>query len=181
MVDTNSDPRPIDYVIPSNDDAGKSIEAILTSVTEAVAEGLAERKADKEAPKEKTAAQAAPTAEKTKKVAKEKTEPVVEKKTEVKPKKIATKKAKADDLTKVEGIGPKAAEALVAAGVVTFADLAKAEADKIKTILTDASPRLAHLEPASWPKQAQMAADGKWDELKEWQDNTKGGIEDSEE
>ena len=51
----------------------------------------------------------------------------------------------------------------------------------IKTILTEASPRLAHLEPASWPKQAQMAADGKWDELKEWQDNTKGGVEESEE
>ena len=48
-------------------------------------------------------------------------------------------------------------------------------------MLTDASPRLAHLEPASWPKQAKMAADGKWDELKEWQDNTKGGVEDSEE
>ncbi|MDT0620969.1 30S ribosomal protein S2 [Croceitalea vernalis] len=181
MVDTNSDPRPIDYVIPSNDDAGKSIEAILTSVTEAVAEGLAERKADKEAPKEKAAAPTAPKAEKTEKVAKEKTEQVVEKKTEAKPKKTATKKAKADDLTKVEGIGPKAAEALVAAGVATFVDLAKAEADNIKTILTEASPRLAHLEPASWPKQAQMAADGKWDELKEWQDNTKGGIEDSEE
>ncbi|MGV6830113.1 MAG: 30S ribosomal protein S2 [bacterium] len=49
MVDTNSDPRQVDYVIPSNDDASKSIEKILSHVSGAIAEGLAERKADKEA------------------------------------------------------------------------------------------------------------------------------------
>jgi small subunit ribosomal protein S2 len=48
MVDTNSDPRPIDYVIPANDDATKSIEKVITFLTEAIAEGLAERKASKE-------------------------------------------------------------------------------------------------------------------------------------
>ena len=48
MVDTNSDPRQVDYVIPSNDDASKSIHKILTTVTEAIAEGLAHRKAEKE-------------------------------------------------------------------------------------------------------------------------------------
>jgi len=45
MVDTNSDPREIDYVIPSNDDASKSIDNIMSSVTNAIIEGLAERKA----------------------------------------------------------------------------------------------------------------------------------------
>ncbi len=49
MVDTNSDPRQVDFVIPSNDDASKSIDKILTHVTNAVAAGLAERKAEKEA------------------------------------------------------------------------------------------------------------------------------------
>ncbi|MCH7524360.1 MAG: 30S ribosomal protein S2 [Bacteroidetes bacterium] len=49
MVDTNSDPRQVDYVIPANDDASKSILKILTNVTEAIAEGLAERKAEKNA------------------------------------------------------------------------------------------------------------------------------------
>lgn len=44
MVDTNSDPRMIDYVIPSNDDASKSIENIMTSVSNAIIEGLSERK-----------------------------------------------------------------------------------------------------------------------------------------
>lgn len=47
MVDTNSDPREVEYVIPSNDDASKSIEKVLTHVTGAIAEGLSERKADK--------------------------------------------------------------------------------------------------------------------------------------
>jgi small subunit ribosomal protein S2 len=49
MVDTNSDPRQVDYVIPSNDDASKSIDKILSHVTEAIAGGLAERKAEKSA------------------------------------------------------------------------------------------------------------------------------------
>lgn len=44
MVDTNSDPRVIDYVIPSNDDASKSIESIMSFVSESIIEGLSERK-----------------------------------------------------------------------------------------------------------------------------------------
>ncbi|RZJ29584.1 MAG: 30S ribosomal protein S2 [Flavobacterium sp.] len=46
MVDTNSDPREVDYVIPSNDDASKSIEKILSLVTAAVIEGLQNRNSD---------------------------------------------------------------------------------------------------------------------------------------
>jgi len=48
MVDTNSDPRVIDYVIPSNDDASKSIDKIMSSVSEAIIEGLSERKSGKD-------------------------------------------------------------------------------------------------------------------------------------
>ena len=47
IVDTNSDPTPIDFVIPANDDASKSIEIILSTVTAAIAEGLEERKIEK--------------------------------------------------------------------------------------------------------------------------------------
>ncbi|GIJ97720.1 50S ribosomal protein L21 [Capnocytophaga stomatis] len=97
-------------------------------------------------------------------------------KTEKKEEKPSTKSAKADDLKKIEGIGPKASEALVAAGVDTFAKLAKKSADEIKTILTEASSTLAHLDPQTWAAQAQLAADGKWDELKKWQDELNGGI-----
>ncbi len=67
MVDTNSDPRAIDYVIPSNDDASKSIDKVLSYLTSAIAEGLAERKSskDKEAKaKEAPAAPKAPVAPK---------------------------------------------------------------------------------------------------------------------
>jgi small subunit ribosomal protein S2 len=49
MVDTNSDPRKVDFAIPANDDATKSITKILDVVIESIAEGLSERKADKTA------------------------------------------------------------------------------------------------------------------------------------
>jgi small subunit ribosomal protein S2 len=189
MVDTNSDPRDVDYLIPSNDDASKSIDIIMTQVTDAIAEGLAERKSEKqgekegkeeapkkEAKKEAPVAKEAPAVEKTVAVAKEEVKEEAPKAEEAKEA-APVKDAKADDLTKIEGAGPKAAEALINAGLDTFAKVAKADADKMKEILTEASSRMAHLDPTSWPKQAQMAADGKWDELKVWQDNTKGGVE----
>ena len=49
IVDTNSDPKNIDYVIPANDDAKDSVEAILSACCDAIAEGLEERKAEKAA------------------------------------------------------------------------------------------------------------------------------------
>ena len=67
MVDTNSDPRQVDYVIPANDDASKSINVVLSFVTDAIADGLSERKADKEkvkeAPKKEEVKVEAPKAE----------------------------------------------------------------------------------------------------------------------
>ena len=53
MVDTNSDPRQVDYVIPANDDASKSINKVLSIITSAVADGLTERKSEKEPKAEK--------------------------------------------------------------------------------------------------------------------------------
>ena len=104
------------------------------------------------------------------------------------PKKVAEKKATptkaaakkstvGDDLTKVEGIGPKAAGALTDAGLATFAALGKASVEEIQKILDEAEGRFGALKPGTWPKQSQMAADGKWDELKKWQDEMNGGIE----
>ncbi|MDA9067450.1 30S ribosomal protein S2 [Flavobacteriaceae bacterium] len=57
MVDTNSDPREVEYVIPSNDDASKSITKILENITPAIQEGLAERNSEKENNKEETKAE----------------------------------------------------------------------------------------------------------------------------
>ncbi|AXT57792.1 30S ribosomal protein S2 [Aquimarina sp. MMG015] len=58
MVDTNSDPRQVQYVIPANDDASKSIDKVMTYVSDAIIEGLSERKASKEAPKADASAKA---------------------------------------------------------------------------------------------------------------------------
>ncbi|GEM_PF-76209 len=108
--------------------------------------------------------------------------PKAEKKEEAKaeaPK--AEKKAKAsskgDDLKKIEGAGPKAAEALVAAGIDTFDKVAASTPEKLSEVLTEASSRLSHIVTETWPKQAALAAEGKWDELKELQDKLDGGIE----
>ena len=94
MVDTNCDPRVIDYIIPSNDDASKSIDKIMTAVADAVKEGLSERKAGKEsaekqAPVEtKETEEAAPVKE-----AAVVTEETAAPKKEAAPKKAAPKKA----------------------------------------------------------------------------------------
>ena len=81
----------------------------------------------------------------------------------------------ADDLSKVEGIGPKVAEVLGAEGITTFAQLAATSPDRIKEILAASGGVLTTMDPGTWPAQAQMAADGKWDELKVWQDELDGG------
>lgn len=87
----------------------------------------------------------------------------------------APKAAKADDLRKVEGIGPKIAELFHEAGINSFAELASTSADKLKGILEAAGPHFATHDPSTWPKQAELAAAGKWDELKAWQDELNGG------
>ncbi len=100
------------------------------------------------------------------------------------PKKAAAKKttakkstAKGDDLKKIEGIGPKIAEIFNNAGITTFAELAATSVEKLQEILAAAGSRYASKKPGSWPKQAKMAAEGKWDELKAWQDAHDHGIE----
>lgn len=100
-----------------------------------------------------------------------KTEAKEEKAAEPKVKKAAKK---ADDLQLIEGIGPKAAEILAAAGIDTFAKLSKKSVAQIKTVL-DAGENLSHLDPETWAKQAELAAAGKFDELKTWQDELNGG------
>jgi predicted flap endonuclease-1-like 5' DNA nuclease len=84
--------------------------------------------------------------------------------------------SKKDDLTKVEGIGPKIKELLYNAGIYTFEQLSKTATDKLKQILDDAGPRYRMHKPLTWAQQAKMAAEGKWDELKKWQDELKGGL-----
>lgn len=131
-----------------------------------VAKKATAKKADDDSapakPKKDTAKKAAPKASAEKKPA---------------AKKAAPKKSAKDDLTKIEGIGPKAAEALTAAGVATYADLGKATVKAVQKILDESEGRFGAMDPGTWPKQAKLAADGKWDELKKWQDEMDGGRE----
>jgi len=91
----------------------------------------------------------------------------------------STKKAKTapskDDLTKIEGIGPKIAKLLEAEEIKTYAALGKTTAKKLKAILEAAGPKFLVHNPASWPKQAKLASAEKWDELKALQDKLLGG------
>ena len=98
--------------------------------------------------------------------------PKVDKPIAAAPKKAAAKK---DDLRKIEGIGPKIASLLNDAGILTFAGLADTEANKIKEILVAAGPRYGFHDPTTWPAQAKIAAEGRWDDLKKWQDELDGG------
>jgi len=83
--------------------------------------------------------------------------------------------AKADDLKKIEGIGPKIASLLNDAGIMTFANLAATDASKVKEILTAAGSRFTAHDPTTWGQQADLAAKGNWDELKKLQDVLDGG------
>ena len=105
--------------------------------------------------------------------------PVAAKETpKVEPVAVKEEKAtEADDLEKVEGIGPKIAEVLTEAGIDTFAKLADSTPEAIREIMDAAGSQFASHDPATWPQQAKMAADGKWDELKAWQDELNGGRE----
>ena len=87
------------------------------------------------------------------------------------------KAAKADDLALIEGIGPKIAEVFKAAGIVSFSDLAATSAEKLKEILDASEGNFNAADTTTWPEQAQLAADGKMDELKELQDKLIGGRE----
>lgn len=89
----------------------------------------------------------------------------------------AKKASAGDDLKKIEGIGPKIAELLHKAGITTFAQLAAASVESVKTILEAAGSNFATHNPATWSRQAEMAANGEWDALKVWQDELDGGKE----
>ncbi len=80
-----------------------------------------------------------------------------------------------DDLTKVEGIGPKIKGLLNNDGIWSFVQLSKAEVSRIQKILDNAGSRYRVHNPKTWPDQAKMAAEGKWAELAKWQGELKGG------
>lgn len=114
----------------------------------------------------------------------EETVVIREKKPAKKAKTAATPKAKkttktetspADDLTKIEGIGPKIAKLLQGEGIVSYKDLSKTTLKKLKTTLEAAGTKFQMHDPSSWAKQAKLAAADKWEKLLELQAELKGG------
>ncbi len=76
---------------------------------------------------------------------------------------------KADDLTKIEGIGKKIAELLVAQNICTFADLAHSQTETLQHILNEAGSRFKSYDPSTWAQQANFASEGQWEALKSFQ------------
>jgi predicted flap endonuclease-1-like 5' DNA nuclease len=88
---------------------------------------------------------------------------------------FADKKWKWDDLKIVEGIGPKIEELLHTAGIKTWKALSETSTDKLREILDAAGPSYQIHDPGTWAQQAGLADQGKWDELKKWQDELDAG------
>lgn len=80
----------------------------------------------------------------------------------------------ADDLSRLEGIGPKIKSVLMAAGITTFSQVAAMTPEAIRTILVEAGLTGIN-DPSTWPEQAALAAAGKWTELDKLQDELQGG------
>jgi predicted flap endonuclease-1-like 5' DNA nuclease len=167
-------------MMPSVSDVKYSAPKIEKAAATPKAEKVVAPKAPAKPKAEKKAA--APKAEKVQKVAvpKAPAKPKAEKKAATPkaekvaaaPKVVASTK---DDLKRIEGVGPKIEELLNAANILTFKDLAATKADKVKTILEGAGKRFQMHDPTSWASQSQLAATGKWDELKKLQDELNGG------
>ena len=78
-----------------------------------------------------------------------------------------------DDLTVVDGIGPKVQETMFSNGITTWAGLAATSPDRINALLM--ANGLSGHDPTTWPDQSRMAAEGRWEELKAWQQGGGGG------
>jgi len=152
--------------------------------TDAVAETVAKVAAPKRkaAPKAAPAApKAAPVAAAPAPVAEAPAAPVAAAAPAAKPAKAAKialpsgKKITQDDLKMVEGIGPKIEGLLHAGGIKTWQELADAPEADVQKILDEAGPRYRMHQPATWAKQAQMAANAEWERLEKYQDWLEGG------
>lgn len=91
--------------------------------------------------------------------------------------KILGKKWKENDLKIVEGIGPKIEELYHNADIKTWLALSETSVEKSQSILDAAGERYAIHNPSTWARQAELAYQGKWQELKDWQDALDGGKE----
>ena len=84
---------------------------------------------------------------------------------------------KRDDLKRIEGIGPKIEKMLNDGLIYTWAELATTPVDRLRAILRKGGDRYKMHDPKSWPDQAKLAAEGRWEELEEYQEVLQGGRE----
>ena len=75
-----------------------------------------------------------------------------------------------DNFKKIEGVGPKIEAVLYSAGINTYADLRASDTETLRNILDSAGPAFKMHDPETWPYQADLAHNEKWDKLKEYQD-----------
>jgi predicted flap endonuclease-1-like 5' DNA nuclease len=87
------------------------------------------------------------------------------------------KKIKENDLKIVEGIGPKIDALFNATGITTWKELSETSTEKLQSILDAGGENYAIHNPSTWAKQALLAYQGKWQELKDWQQGLLGGKE----
>ena len=87
------------------------------------------------------------------------------------------KKIKEDDLKIIEGIGPKIEELFKTSGILTWKALGETSVDRCNKILSKAGERFSIHNPGTWPRQSKLAYEGKWQELKEWQEKLDKGKE----
>lgn len=80
-----------------------------------------------------------------------------------------------DDLTQIEGIGPKIEALLKGVGIRTWSDLAATDPGLLRELLDNAGDQFRIHAPYTWPLQARLAAAGRWDELREYQLELRGG------
>ena len=85
------------------------------------------------------------------------------------------RKVSVEDLKVVEGIGPRIEEVLKESGINTWNELAATSPDRLRTILDLAGDQFRVHDPGTWPRQAGLAAEGRWDELVELQAALTGG------
>ena len=90
---------------------------------------------------------------------------------------IYGKSYKQDDLKIVDGIGPKIEELFKTSGILTWKALGETSVDRLREILSKAGDRYQIHDPNTWPRQSKMAYEGKWQELKDWQNTLDGGRE----
>ena len=87
------------------------------------------------------------------------------------------KKVKPDNLKIIEGVGPKLESILKEAGITDLKVVSESDPAKLREILEAAGNRYKMFNPETWPNQAKLAVEEKWDELKEYQDRLDGGVE----